>query len=257
MAHSGRIKGSRRTWAAACALLGIAVLIGLGTWQLLRLQEKEALITERQARFAQTPLEALPAGDLEPSAASLDFRPIRLQGRFLGDPEFQLGSQTYEREVGRHIISPFLLDDGRVLLVNRGWVPEGKHDPDNRPKSFAGGEATVIGILRLSPVKKPSSFTPDNDPANNFWHWLDIAAMVHEAKLEQGITVLYLQAAPAGDVEEKTVLPRPLPAKVALRSSHLEYALTWYALALVLAVVAVIFLRQNRNRVAEAPSKKD
>lgn len=236
----------RRTWAAISALVGIVILLGLGTWQLLRLQEKESLIAERQERLALAPLESLPDGPLAPSAGSLDFQPVRLQGRYLPDQEFQLGSQTYERAVGRHILTPLLLDDGRAILVNRGWVPEDKQDRTLRPESLAEGTATVSGVLRKSPTEKPSSFTPDNDVKENFWHWLDIAAMVHEAKLGRGITALYLQATPASGETDKTLLPRPLPAQVSLRSSHLEYALTWYALALVLAVIAVVFLRQNR-----------
>lgn len=248
MAESGGMKTRRRVAAAICALLGIAVLLGLGTWQILRLEQKEAQIAARQTRLAQEPLEALPEAVTAKLADRLDFRPARLFGQFLPEIEFQLGSQTYGRKVGRHIIVPFRLADGRVLLVNRGWVPEDLQDPGTRPESRPKASAAVTGLLRAAPLRKPSGFTPENDVAGNFWHWLDTQAMLREAGVQAGIAAVYLQATAAAGEDAETALPRPLPPDVSLRNSHLEYALTWYALALVLAIIALVFLRQNRRK---------
>ena len=106
-------------WLTVVALPALLVLVGLGTWQLGRLQWKNDLIDSFEARVAAPPV-AVPA-----SGAAIDpieFRQLDLTGRFLHDKEIFLTGRTYEGNAGFHVVTPFELADARVILINRGWV---------------------------------------------------------------------------------------------------------------------------------------
>lgn len=134
-------------WAPSlAALLGVLVLLGLGTWQLERLEWKETLIAEYLARRAAPPI-ALPDPIGDPVA--LDNRRVRLVGRFLHDRELYLGARSYKDEVGFHVVTPFRLDDGRAVMVDRGWVPARSRFPAWR--GWAAGAATPFSGRPTTP----------------------------------------------------------------------------------------------------------
>ena len=235
----GRGPGRRRfrpgLWATVCTLLALALMLGLGTWQVQRLSWKEAMIAERQGRSAAPPI-ALPGDIAEPAA--LAFRPVRVTGRFLHDREFYLANRTYKREVGLHVVTPIVLDDGRTLLVDRGWVPMDRRNPAARPDGQLEGTVTLEGLVRTGGWKGSALFRPDNEPAKNVWLWFDLPAMAAAAGLAAPVTALYLEAGPA---ENPGGLPKGGRTPIHLRNDHLQYAITWYALAVVLLAIYVIF----------------
>lgn len=232
---TGRRRFRPGLWATVCTVLALAVLLGLGTWQVERLAWKEAMIAERQGRSTAAPM-ALPAEIAE--AVALEFRPVRVTGRFLHDRELYLASRSYKRQVGLHVVTPMVLDDGRGLLVDRGWVPMDRRDPETRTAGQLGGTVTLEGLLRSGGWKGSAMFRPDNDPDENVWLWPDLPAMAAAARLEAPVTALYLEASPA---ENPGGLPRGGQTPINLRNDHLQYAITWYALAVVLLVIYVIF----------------
>jgi surfeit locus 1 family protein len=232
---TGHLRFRPGLWATLCTLLALAVLLGLGTWQVQRLSWKEAMIAERQARSAAAPM-ALPGEIADPQA--LEFRPIRVTGRFLHDRELYLANRTYKRVVGLHVVTPMVLNDGRSLLVDRGWAPMDRRDPATRAAGQTGGSVTLEGLLRSGGWKGSALFRPDNEPGKNVWLWFDLPAMAAAAGLEAPVTALYLEAGPA---ENPGGLPRGGRTPINLRNDHLQYAITWYALAAVLLVIYVIF----------------
>lgn len=232
-------------WASVAALAGTAVLLGLGTWQVQRLYWKEALIAERSGRTT-APVVELPSDLSDP--ASLEFRRFRVTGRYRHDQEFHLGSKTHRGHVGFRIATPFAASDGRVLLVDRGWVPVSRRDPAVRAAGQLLGTVTVEGLARRDGWKGSSWFRPDNRPDENYWFWVDLQAM--GARLDGGALVpeIYLQAL-AGDPPGG--LPRGHPTGIELRNDHLQYAITWYALAGALVVIYLLFSTRARPAAHE------
>ena len=108
-------------WLTVVTLPALLVLVGLGTWQLGRLQWKNDLIDRFEARVAAPPM-VVPANGV--ATESFEFRQLELKGSFLHEKEILLTGRTYEGNAGFHVVTPFELADGRVILINRGWVSE-------------------------------------------------------------------------------------------------------------------------------------
>jgi surfeit locus 1 family protein len=222
------------------ALAGVAVLIGLGTWQAERLHWKQGLIAQREAAVSAPPAE-LPRA-LE-AARPLAFHRIEARGLFLHDHEILLHAIERQRgAAGYLVLTPLRLDDGSVVLVERGWVPIDKRAAGTRAQGNPPGEITVDGLLRLAPAEMPGWFVPANDPGRDEWFWIDLPAVARAASVPAALP-FYLEAGPAPN-------PGGLPvggqANTDLPNDHLQYAITWYALAAALAVIYVMLLRRER-----------
>jgi len=223
-------------WASLAALATLLVLLGLGVWQLQRLAWKQALIAERTARLSAPAVDFPAAGD---DPADLELRRLRASGRFDHQRELYLGSKTFEGRVGFHIVTPFALTDGRVVLVDRGWVPPERRALASRPQDGGEGLVTLEAVLRTAGWKGGSWFQPENDPEANYWLWIDGAAMLARAEVgaDRAVTEVYLQQV-AGTRAGGT--PARPPPVVDLRNDHLQYAITWFALAAALLVICLL-----------------
>jgi surfeit locus 1 family protein len=224
-----------RPLSAALALLGFAILIALGTWQVERLHWKEALIAERAARLALPPLAAATAPD---DPAAFDLRRVRLAGTFVEGRELVYGPRAHNGQSGWRVIVPLKLDDGSYALVDRGWVPDDRKDPRTRAGAPAG-RVEIVGILRTS--GRRGAFTPDDDPARGQWYTADVARMAAHLGLAP-VRPWLVEAGPAPNsrgfpIGGGTLAPLP--------NDHLQYAITWYLLAVALVV---IYILANRRR---------
>ncbi len=222
-------------WPTAITLAALSILLGLGAWQLLRLEWKTALIAEIQARGAAAPL-ALPA---EISGPALDYTPVRLRGVFLHGKERHVAARTHKGKIGLHIVTPLRLDDGRTVLVNRGWVPLAKQDPAARPAGQLDGDVMVEGLIRKGGWGGSALFRPANQPEENIWLWMDLAAMAGSVSLERAETRVYVAAGPAPN-------PGGYPiggqTRLKFANNHLQYAITWFALAAILLAIYILHL---------------
>ena len=117
-------------WPTFFALPTLLILLALGTWQVQRLEWKNDLIASFEQRSSAPPIELPLAGEV---TADLEFRRLRLVGSFDHSRETFMTGRTYEGNAGFHIVTPFSLRDGRIVLVNRGWVSESYRDPAKRP----------------------------------------------------------------------------------------------------------------------------
>jgi surfeit locus 1 family protein len=224
--------------ATAVAVLAFAVLIGLGTWQLERRVWKQGLIAARQAGFEAAPV---PLPDPIPDPAALEFRRVWVEGRFDHAREMALTSRFYRDKAGYQIVTPLLLADGAAVLVNRGWVPLANKDPATRAAGQVAGTVRIEGVVRLSAAK--GAFTPDNEPGPNLWFYPDLAQMAASAGLPR-IRPVFVEAGPAPN-------PGGLPiggqTQLDLPNDHLQYAITWYSLALALAVIYGLYARRHAS----------
>ena len=225
-----------RLWPTLIAAPVLLVLLGLGTWQVQRLQWKEALIAERDAAMAAPPV-VLTADN----AAELPrFRHATATGTFLHDRELHYGPRVFNGAVGLYVLTPLRLADGGLLLVNRGWVPEAARDPARRLQGQVEGEVSVTGVVMA--YDPPNAFTPSNDPAANRWYAINLPAMSEAVGAPLLPAILAADAAPVAGG-----LPVGGRGRPELRNQHLQYAVTWYALAVVLVVIYVLFHRRPRG----------
>lgn len=220
-----------------CALLGVAGLVALGTWQLDRLAYKEALIADRQAALALPPLDL---AQIPANPEALAYRRVRVTGRFLLENELPIGPRSRRGRPGWEVISPLLRADGSVVLINRGWVADSHKEAIKRKPEPVAGTVTVTGYLKLP--TRPSAFAPDNDPAKGNWYWVDPAAMAAHLKLEK-VAPYWVMALRDRD---RMTGPAGIDRVAMPANNHLKYAVTWYALALSLSVLAFIYWRRNR-----------
>lgn len=221
--------------ATLVTAVALVILLALGTWQARRLAWKSELIATAEARLA------LPAVDLDRLAldvdpAALDFRRVTARGTYRHEHAFGLGAAAVDGRIGGRLVTPLRLADGRVLLVERGWLPEELLPPRVPPALEPAAEPTVTGVLRRLPEARPSAFVPDNEPARRRWFWLDRPAL--EATLGAPMLPWRLVLERTG---AETELPRAAAVTADFRNNHLGYAVTWYGLAAALVVVYIAF----------------
>ena len=205
-------------------LVLVAVLVGLGTWQLARLQWKREMIATMESRLH------LPAEDVVSLGAGKDwdYRPAKASGEFLHRNSFFLLSIGINGQGGYQVLTPMVLADGRLLLVDRGWIP---YDRRAEAAFFQpSGTVTVSGILRRP---RHAWNEPANDPERNDWYGIDLEAMAQRAgRGEFWPLVLDADATP-----NPGLYPVGGQTRLILPNNHLGYALTWYGLALALLVI--------------------
>jgi surfeit locus 1 family protein len=212
-------------------------MVGLGVWQLQRLAWKQNLIDTVEAQLAAPPV-ALPAVIDNPQ--DWLYRRVSVEGRFLHDREIHLLAQTKRGNLGYQIITPLERPDGSFLLVDRGWVPTDNKDPATRAEGQVGGNVRIDGVVRLP--WKQGMFVPDNDPAANVWFYGDLAAMAKQA----GVTAPALMVE-AGPAPNPGGYPMGGQTRVTFRNDHLQYAITWFSLAVALIVIFYLFGRRQAN----------
>jgi surfeit locus 1 family protein len=236
--------------ATVFAVVGVAILFGLGIWQLERRTWKENLIATVTARLARAPEDLPPSASwprLTPEAD--EYRRVRFPAEFLKGDEalvYSAGS-AFRPDVqgaGYWVFAPARLSGGSIVLVDRGYVPPERKDPASRAQGAPHGTVEVVGVMRWPEAR--GLFTPADDPKSNVWFLRDPKAMAAAKKWDS--------AAPFYIEQEAPVPPGglPLPGKLAvnLPDSHLQYAITWFGLALGLAGVYMVWLAGRiRQRV--------
>ena len=213
-------------------LVALAILVALGMWQLERKAWKESLLAQIQARAYGTP-GAIAPESAWPSWSALDdeFRRVRLTGTFLNDAAIPLHGLAELRRAaapGLYIFTPLRLADDSIVMVNRGFVPTGLRDPALRAPGIPSGPVTITGLVRAPETR--GSFVPENDAVRNEWFVRDLGDMARARKLSR-VAPFYVDA-------DATPNPGGWPlggqTRLSLPNDHLQYALTWFGLALTL-----------------------
>ncbi|MGK6314197.1 SURF1 family protein [Neorhizobium sp. DT-125] len=222
---------SRLLFAAGMLLLTV-VFLGLGTWQVQRLFWKLDLIARVDARVNAPPVPA-PSSSAWPAinADNDEYRRVTAAGVFRHDKETLVQAVT-ELGAGFWVLTPLEPADGTTILINRGFVPADRRDPQTRAEGEISGNVRVTGLLRMP--EPDGAFLRSNDPANGRWYSRDITAIA-AAKDLAGAAPYFIDA-------DTTPNPGGLPVGgltvVRFRNSHLVYAITWYLLAVMSAGAA-------------------
>lgn len=247
---------TRRTVAKIVLLGGLAAsfvgLILLGIWQMERREWKLDLIERVDARVHAAPV-APPGPDEWPtlSAGRDEYRNVAVSGRFLHGRDTRVQAVTV-RGAGFWLLTPLQRNDGGVVLVNRGFVPPGWTPATRGAMSETGVESApvqVSGLLRLS--EPGGGFLRRNVPAEGRWYSRDVQAIARAQGLQR-VAPYFIDAAAGegvgGDSRGAGQPPIGGLTVVSFRNHHLQYALTWFALALMVVVAAWLVVRDGRRR---------
>lgn len=234
-----------RYLAVAFSLLGVLVFVGLGIWQLERRVWKLDLIARVDQRIHAPVIDAPGPQDWGGlSAPDYEYRHVRLAGRFLGGANTLVQAVT-ELGGGYWVLTPMHSDRGFTVLVNRGFVPQERKAEFERENAALTSPATVDGLLRVS--EPGGGFLRSNDPAANRWYSRDVAAIA-KARGLTGVAPYFIDAGGSG----LDSWPRGGLTVVTFRNSHLAYALTWFALAAMLAFALARPVLASRRRPGAA-----
>jgi surfeit locus 1 family protein len=225
-------------WPTLFTAAAVLLLLALGFWQVERLFWKKDLIAQRQAAVAANPVA--PPRSLE-EARGMEFHHVTEEGVFFHDKEIFLGATSEAGRQGYQVLTPLLEPGGRTVFINRGFISAELKDPAKRTAGQIAGTVRMQGLLRLPPSGKPAWFLPDNRPDLNYWFWVDLPAMSAADGLDR-VAPFYIDA-------DATPNPGGWPkggvTRLVLPNDHLQYAITWFSLAVALIVIYVLFHRRN------------
>lgn len=228
-------------------LIMLATLVGLGAWQLQRRAEKHALIAALTERLATAPV-ALPAKAewLGLTPEHDEFRRVTLVAAPEAKPDarvFASGSALRSDITGLGVWAfvPVRLASGETVVVNRGFVPDGQQASPSLSATDAAQPITLTGYLRFP--EKPGTFAAHEDLGKRLWFVRDHLAMslaLHWGDVAPFYVDLEAPSPPAG-------VPKPGPLEVHLRDPHLQYAMTWFGLAIVVAAASGFWFAGQRR----------
>jgi len=226
-----------RLWPTIVMLVMMGILIGLGTWQVQRLAWKTKLLATIAARTNADPVD-LPPVIAEPKDWA--FRRVHAAGHFADDKALWLYGRTFDGKAGIHLLVPLVQDDGSAILVDRGFVPF-DHGSTLVPFTTPEGQVEIDGVVRLP---EPAGwFVPAAKPDQNIWYAVDPAAMSRATGF--ALSPVYIAAKPeAGQDWPKGTGGNE---SLGIRNEHLNYAIFWYSMAAVLAVIYILSSRTKRT----------
>lgn len=209
-------------------IVGCAILISLGLWQLQRMEWKEGVLATIEERMVAAPI-ALPA---QMSEAQDEYRAVTATGHFTGEFIELLAGQK-GASPGVRIIEAFATNDGRRILIDRGFIEDqARTTPRN------AGTTEISGNI-LWPDDN-DSFTPPPDEKSGLWFERDLPAMAAKLGTEE---ILIVARQDTGD----GILPVPVDTS-SIPNDHWGYAVQWFLLALVWGVMTLYLLYRIRQR---------
>jgi len=213
-------------------LIGAAILVWLGTWQMQRLDWKLGILSEIEERISGDPARLPSVEDAVPERDR--YQPVSLTGT-VGEEEVLVLVSQKRVGAGYRVISPYTLNDGRRILLDRGFTRVDQRDADRS----LSGPVEVEGNLHW-PDDRTSS-TPENDVAGNTWFARDVAQMADVLNTEPLLVI-------ARNMSPSDAGVTPLPVDTSgIPNDHLQYAITWYSLAVVWVIMTGAFIWRQRK----------
>ncbi|MFO1210206.1 MAG: SURF1 family protein [Amaricoccus sp.] len=210
-------------------ILGVTVLVWLGVWQVHRLAWKTALLAEIDARLAAAPVSVPPAPDPDRDR----YLHVAARGE-IAPGELDVYTSVPDRGVGYRIVVPLVLDDGRKILLDRGFVPIEAKDTPRRL-----GPIAIEGTLAWP--DETDRFTPEPDRTKDIWFARDVPLMADALGTLPVMLVTATSDDPSG--------PMPLPQTVDIPNNHLQYAITWFGLAMAWTLMTGYLLYRIKRRL--------
>ena len=234
----GKLRDAKLVWPTLATLIALAVLLQLGTWQLERKRWKEDLQAKIAARVAAEPVSISAITLTVRDQTDFEYLHVFATGRFHHDKERHLYAPA-PSGLAWHIYTPLETHPGLIVWVNRGMVPDANKSPETRSAGQVTGTVKVRGIARFARSK--ALFAAENNPGRNLWYWPDQAAMTASAFPSGTVKAMGVFVEADAQPLPPGGLPKGGVTRLTLSNRHLEYAVTWYGLALTLVGVYLAF----------------
>jgi cytochrome oxidase assembly protein ShyY1 len=232
---------SRRVVVVGVAVIVAATCVGLGLWQLRRLDERRSLNAEILGQRSASPVTI---EDVRSGAGADPYRPAVAHGTYDVDQEVLVYGRSLDGEAGHLVATPLVLDGGGVILVIRGWVPFSMQTVPVRDAAPPPGEVEVSGFLVSD--EGDGSTAPDEGVVAV----LDVQGIA--STLPSDVFPLPLQLARQTPAQPGS-LPTPVPMAELSEGPHLSYAIQWFSFAAVAVAGAAILLRNDRRSATGGP----
>ena len=208
---------------------GTACLLYLGKWQIDRLYWKLDVLKKIDQKIAAAPVP-LPA---EPSESVHKYLSVEISGQFLQESIRVLASKK-RYGAGYRIIHVFRAN-GRRLLVDLGFVGlETDYDVD------LINDISLVGNLHWP--DEVDNFTPEPDLENNIWFARDVERVASALKTEPILLILK-----DSTLKDQNIKPMPIDT-THIPNDHLQYAITWFSLAIIWALMSCLFIWTTRQK---------
>jgi surfeit locus 1 family protein len=238
MSHPAGARRFRPALVPSLAALAAVVLcVAAGNWQRGRMHDKEALRAQQDAAAGAAPVP-MPALAADADWTPLRYRRVAAAGEYDAPRQILIDNRVHDGRVGYHVVTPLKLADGRVVLVNRGWIAQGASRQDVPRVPPPLGEVTVTG--RLAVPAGGYFELAGAAPAGPVWQNLEPAKFAAAT----GIAVL---PAVIEETEGADALARDWPAPDFGIEKHRIYMMQWYAFA---AIAVVLWVVLNLRRPA-------
>ena len=233
-----------RALPTVAAVVAVAVFVTAGQWQGRRMHEKEMLRAQLDAAAALPPLE-LSAVGANADWESLRYRTVVLSGTYDGHRQVLVDNRVHEGRAGYHVVTPLALADGRTILVNRGWTPQGPSCAVPPAVPPPPGTVTVVG--RIATPSAGFFELESTPPAGNVWQNLDPARFTAATGIPVPGAIVEVTRAPVPD----DGLVRDWPAPDFGIEKHRIYMLQWYAFAALAVVLWIVVPLRRRAAPAD------
>ena len=218
----------KKTFTLVSIIISL-ICFSLSIWQVKRLEWKKNLISNIEKAYNSDSINInVLSGDLR----NFKFKNVYLEGTFINEKSMFLGPRVNKDQVGYHLITPFLLKDGRYILTNRGWLKEiiKIREPNK--------EYLIKGILKESDIK--NIFTPKNNMEKNLWFYISTDEMSKFAGLRL-VDNIFVDLIGSNPNHKLTIINSSTPKIV---NNHLQYAITWAILGLLFLVMNYIYSKR-------------
>ena len=206
------------------------ICFSLSIWQVKRLNWKEDLISNIEKAYNSDSINInMLNGDLK----NFKFKNVYLEGIFINEKSMFLGPRVNKDQVGYHLITPFLFNDNRYILVNRGWLKKIIKIKEQKK------EYLIKGILKESDIK--NIFTPKNNMEENLWFYISTKQMSEFSKLKL-VDNIFVDLIKSNSNDKLTIINSSIPKIV---NNHLQYAITWAILGLLFLVMNYIYSKRH------------
>jgi surfeit locus 1 family protein len=240
-----------RQWLLATILVvvGVAILIRLGIWQLDRLHTRRIFNARVSAQIAQPTLE-LQGNALNADLTQMEYRPITVSGVYDPSGEIALRNQYWNDQWGVHLVTPLKISGSdQSILVDRGWIPGDSYQAGNWSQYAEPGQVIVHGIIRQSQSKAEMGRRSDPTPAPGdgllkTWNFVNIPRLA--GQISTPLLPVYIQQAP--DASWQKLPYRYQPELDLSEGPHMGYAIQWFIFAAILGIGYPFFIKRQDTR---------
>jgi surfeit locus 1 family protein len=240
-----------RRWllATILVLIGSAVMVRLGIWQLDRLEQRRAFNTRVMAQIDQPALDMNQSGAPAASLVDMEYRSVSVKGTYDYEHQVVLRNQAYQNQWGVNLLTPLKISGrDQAILVNRGWIPADDYEGGDWSKYSVMGAVQVEGMIRRSESQPDFGFRSDPTPQPGMgplksWNFVNIPRIDEQTPYD--LLPVYIQQAP---VSGQNAPPyASLPEFELSEGPHMGYAIQWFTFAALLAFGYPFYIRKQEK----------